>query len=353
MMEKHDITFESCLLEQLSKHPAMQAQDLVKLCYHAACGADHLLRDLDGARAFFLAEYENTPPAEGDLYEPVSENYARVNIAQWKQRGLKADWLFKLFCLSAVHDENSREKLLQNIGTVECMLSHTHISRVEWDEYITDYVNQGLPAVHHSDVYRQAERPAYRLVKLPLLRLLPVLELVAGKTAKPCVIAIDGRAGSGKSTLAEALSHLLDADLVHMDDFFLPLELRNDERLSAPGGNVHYERFKAEVLPKLRSVEGFSYNVFSCSEMRINGSREVKSPDYRIVEGSYSLHPEFGDYWDVAVFCAIRPEKQLERIIKRDGAEYAEMFRTRWIPMEEKYFKTFDICLKADIILIP
>lgn len=351
MMEKHDITFESCLLEQLSKHPAMQAQDLVKLSYHAACGADHLLRDLDEARAYFLAEYENTHPAEGDLYEPVSGDFARVNIAQWKQRGLKADWLFKLFCLSAVHDENSREKLLQNIRTVECMLSHTHISRVEWDEYITDYVNQGLPAVHHSDVYRQAERPAYRLVKLPLLRLLPVLELVAKQTAKPCVIAIDGRAGSGKSTLAQALSHLLDADLVHMDDFFLPLELRNDERLSAPGGNVHFERFKAEVLPKLRSVEGFSYNVFSCSEMRINGSREVKSPDYRIVEGSYSLHPEFGDYADIRVFSNVEAEEQLRRVRVRDGERAAQIFASRWIPMEEKYFAYFKIAEKCDLTI--
>ena len=353
MMEKHDITFESCLLEQLSKHPAMQVQDLVKLCYHAACGADHLLRDVAAAKARFMAEYESTAPAEGDLYEPVSGDFARVNIAQWKQRGLKADWLFGLFCLSAVHDENSREKLLQNLKAVESILPRTSISKADWDEYMRDYVNRDLPAVHHSDIYRQAEQPAYRLVKLPLLRLLPVLELAAKQVSKPCVIAIDGRAGSGKSTLAEALSVLLAADVVHMDDFFLPLKLRSEERLSAPGGNVHYERFKAEVLPKLRSADGFSYNVFSCSEMRINSSREVKSPDYRIVEGSYSLHPEFGDYWDVAVFCAIRPEKQLERITKRDGAEYAEMFRTRWIPMEEKYFKAFDICMKADIILIP
>ena len=351
MMEKHDITFESCLLEQLSKHPAMQAQDLVKLCYHAACGADHLLRDLDGVRAYFLTEYENTPPAEGDLYEPVSGDFARVNIAQWKQRGLKADWLFKLFCLSAVHDENSREKLLQNLKTVESMLHHSHVSRAEWDEYTKDYVNRGLPAVHHSDVYRQAERPAYRLVKLPLLRLLPVLELVVGKTAKPCIIAIDGRAGSGKSTLAQALSKLLDADLVHMDDFFLPLELRSDSRLSAPGGNVHYERFKAEVLPKLRSAEGFSYNVFSCSEMRINGSREVKSPDYRIVEGSYSLHPKFGDYADIRVFSNVEAEEQLRRIRLRDGERAAQIFASRWIPMEEKYFAYFKIAEKCDMTI--
>ena len=44
-------------------------------------------------------------------------------------------------------------------------------------------------------------------------------------------------------------------------------------------------------------------------------------------------------------------EEQMTRIAARDGAEYAEVFRTRWIPMEEKYFSAFGIKEKADLIL--
>ena len=66
------------------------------------------------------------------------------------------------------------------------------------------------------------------------------------------VIALDGRAAAGKSTLAAALAETLQAAVIHMDDFFLPPALRTPQRLDRPGGNIHYERFAEEVLPRLR-----------------------------------------------------------------------------------------------------
>ena len=48
-----------------------------------------------------------------------------------------------------------------------------------------------------------------------------------------------------------------------MDDFFLPMELRTAERLEEPGGNVHYERFSAEVDVYKRQVcsDGRPYGI--------------------------------------------------------------------------------------------
>ena len=54
------------------------------------------------------------------------------------------------------------------------------------------------------------------------------------------VVAIDGMAASGKTTAAEQLTEQLGGEVIHMDDFFLPPEMRTEERLSQPGGNVHY-----------------------------------------------------------------------------------------------------------------
>ena len=136
-----------------------------------------------------------------------------------------------------------------------------------------------------------------------------------------------------------------------MDDFFLPAELRTAERLAESGGNIHYERFRAEVLPYLKKEESFSYRRFDCGIMNYGGSRLVKDSSWRIVEGSYSCHPAFGDYMDCRVFCDISPNEQRKRIIKRNGPEMAEVFFTRWIPMEEQYFKTGRIKEKADVII--
>lgn len=102
------------------------------------------------------------------------------------------------------------------------------------------------------------------------------------------VIAIDGMAASGKSTLAARLAEELDGCVIHMDDFFLPPELRTQERLSSPGGNVHYERFEAEVAEALRSGRDFEYGVFDCSRMEITASRRIKAGGLVIVEGAYA-----------------------------------------------------------------
>ena len=168
---------------------------------------------------------------------------------------------------------------------------------------------------------------------------------------RPLVIAIDGRAASGKSTLAEQLSEVLDADVIHMDDFFLPPELRSEERLAEPGGNVHYERFCEEVLPYLNSPELFSYRTFDCSRMDYNGESIVRNTPIRIVEGSYSHHPKFGKYADLFLFLDVDTEEQLRRIRLRNGEEKAQMFAKKWIPMEERYFAAFEIKTHAGAII--
>ena len=159
----------------------------------------------------------------------------------------------------------------------------------------------------------------------------------------PFVIAIDGRAAAGKTTLASALQQKLQASVIHMDDFFLPMELRTRERFLEPGGNVHYERFREEVLPYLGKKEIFSYRVFDCACMDVHGEAQVAAGAFRIVEGSYSQHPLFGKYADLTIFCDVDSGEQMARIEKRNGTQMAEVFRTRWIPLEEAYFEAYHI----------
>lgn len=178
-----------------------------------------------------------------------------------------------------------------------------------------------------------------------------LIELIRHKEDRPLVIAVDGRAASGKTTLADSLSKRLSASVIHMDDFFLPREMRTDERLSQPGGNLHYERFCREVLPNLAKAEDFRYQRFDCAEMAPGDWIKVCKSDIYIVEGSYSHHPVFGDYAHVKIFMDISPEKQMLRIVQRNGAQRAEVFRRCWIPMEESYFAAYSVKENSDIVL--
>lgn len=164
------------------------------------------------------------------------------------------------------------------------------------------------------------------------------------------VIAIDGRCASGKTTLAEKFltEGLSGVGIIHMDDFFLPRELRTKERLSEPGGNVDYERFAEEVLPHIRDPREFRYTRFDCSKMAPGETCVIPAGSIRIVEGAYSCHPRFGDYMTLRVFCDVSPKEQIERIRKRNGERMLERFVNEWIPMEENYFREYRIRERAD-----
>lgn len=183
--------------------------------------------------------------------------------------------------------------------------------------------------------------------------LLPIIdraEYVLHQTGR-CLLVIDGMAAAGKTTAAQYLSARWNAPVVHMDDFFLPPELRTAKRLSEPGGNIHYERFRTEVLPALTTCAAFSHRVFDCSVMDFSGTKNIPASPIVLVEGAYSMHPLFEEYWDLSVFFTVAPEEQKRRIITRGGEEAWPMFRDRWIPMENAYHAAFDIQNQADIVI--
>lgn len=166
---------------------------------------------------------------------------------------------------------------------------------------------------------------------------------------KNIVITIDGMAASGKTTLANYLKERFSARLIHADDFFLPVSKKTKERLNTPGGNIDYEKMKEDVIEHLK--EDIKYLKYDCNSNSFNQLVELKNNQVTIIEGSYSLHPYFGKYYDLAIFLQIDSELQKERILKRNGEFLLAKFKNEWIPMENKYFSFYKIKEKADFII--
>ena len=167
-------------------------------------------------------------------------------------------------------------------------------------------------------------------------------------TGRQILIAIDGNCTAGKTTLASFLEKEYDCNVFHKDDFFLRPEQRTAERYAQPGGNVDYERFREEVLLPLNSGETFSYRPFSCKTFTLSESVQVMPKQLNIVEGTYCLHPYFGDAYDLKLFLSVDPELQRQRVYQRPQ-HVQERFFTDWIPMEKRYFDFYGISEKADI----
>lgn len=165
------------------------------------------------------------------------------------------------------------------------------------------------------------------------------------------IIAIDGNSGTGKTELAERLRNHYDANLFHMDDFFLQSRQRTEARLAETGGNVDYERFKAEVLEKISLADGFSYQISDCRLGRLAGWVRVAPKPVNIVEGVYSMHPALIGHYHLKIFMTVAKDIQLERIRRRSGEELLERFITEWIPKEDEYFSHFGVREQADLVI--
>jgi len=178
--------------------------------------------------------------------------------------------------------------------------------------------------------------------------LLNVIHEIVENSKSPIILALEGRCGSGKTTLSTILKEKFDCNVIQMDDFFLPPNLRTAERLGKPGGNIHYERFLEELDVPLKKGEPISYNAFQCWDNSYS-KVDLQATKLTIIEGVYSLHPKLHSIYDYKVFLKMSSEEQIRRLTIRNE-EKLEKFISTWIPLEEKYYTSFHIEESCDLI---
>ena len=157
------------------------------------------------------------------------------------------------------------------------------------------------------------------------------------------ILAIEGGSASGKTTLAQIVSESYDCNVFHMDDFFLRPEQRTRARFSEVGGNVDRERFYDEVLTPLLKNETVTYRRFDCGTQTLGEPIVVAPKQLTVIEGVYSMHPAFEEYYNLSLFLDIDSECQRERILRRNTPKLATRFFEEWIPLENIYFAKANI----------
>ena len=347
--------------QQTARYPKMQPQDVVKLVYQHVFGNGHMIRDRESSLDFIRKEYETVKFAHkgADVSDlPFSEDignwYARIHLLKVEDDEQLIS-LNDAFTASAALGGGNLEYFLSRLYFLNELASYGMFEFDEEDmaEYLAEYEKQNYPVVSHSQRYKEFYDPAYRVIDARYIRLLPLITRIRQlmQEKDKVIVALDGRAASGKTTAAELLALVFDAAVIHMDDFFLPPELRTRERLAQPGGNIHYERFKEDVIRYIKKNEDFAYRRFDCSVMDYGGRVDIEAKPLVIVEGAYSQHIEYRSVYDLKVFFDIEPRWQQEQILNRNGQEMFGMFRDVWIPMEEKYFEHSEIRDKSDVLI--
>lgn len=304
-----------------------------------------MIVDRDNAYTRLARETEATEQTGGLLLEDIG-GYDRLHLRALAESRLRLDTVNGLFCYTANHANGTMQGFEEKLHALEelACCGKTPFSQRELTDYLASYRLQGHRDVSHTQVYRDAYKPAYRLVPKQTKKMLSLLQRIDRilNEKGTCRVAIDGMCGSGKTTLGAVLAEVYEAQLFHMDDYFLPIARKTPQRLAEPGGNVDYERFYEEIGS--RGIEApIVYRRFDCTRQETDKPTVVPPNAVRIVEGSYSLHPYFGDIYDVKVWMQVDEGVQIERIRKRNGEEKLQRFLKEWIPMENHYARAFDI----------
>ncbi|MBE6768676.1 MAG: hypothetical protein E7549_07200 [Ruminococcaceae bacterium] len=334
------------LIAHCRAYPALQIQDLFKYLFQSALGCEHAVSSLSAAVARIEAEgvaAERTPQA----VEPLDGEYSRVPLGL-----LSPATLGRIFLLSAKAEANGTDRLADKLQAAKELVAEGLLpfSPEAFDDAAAKWAAEGYPALHHSDTFRETYHPAYRVIAHAFIPFFPLFKELDERLAHGAVtLAVEGGSAAGKSTLSHLLTTLYDCAVIPMDDFFLRPEQRTPARLAEIGGNIDRERFADEVLGSLNAGTPIRYRPFDCGSMTLGDTVTVPQKRLTVVEGVYATHPAFGKYYDLSLFLDITPERQKERITKRNSPLLAKRFFEEWIPMETAYFEATGIRERCDI----
>ena len=157
------------------------------------------------------------------------------------------------------------------------------------------------------------------------------------------LITVDGPCASGKTTFASWLAEILDAAVVHTDDYVVPHSMKTKERLALPGGNCDGERLMREVVAPWRGGLPVLVSRYDCHADRLLPPEALPDRGVLVLEGSYSNLPPIREAADVRFFLDTPPEIREARLRERESPESLRMFRERWIPLENAYFSAFGL----------
>jgi hypothetical protein len=158
---------EEYLLGHFRMRPLMRATDFYKLIFQGVFGVGHIM----GASARRWLDEESEGLNLNDrLEEPLLEGVAadssmvRVNLRPFLRRGLDLATLYEAMVESEV--KGSDEEFMEIWSVLKDLIDRGDIAvdREELQGLDREFREEGCRPHHHSQAYREAYKPAYRVV---------------------------------------------------------------------------------------------------------------------------------------------------------------------------------------------
>jgi hypothetical protein len=161
--------FRGILSDHALRYPRMEIQDLYKLIFQASFGSEHAVTSPSDAEAWLTRELAALGQGpEEPIVDPISPDgrLVRMHLRPFIAARGEPNGLLEAFMRTARDYHGTVRMLYRLWGYAEHMAAAGLLpfSRDALREFFAERQARGFPAVHHSEVYAQTYRPAYRVV---------------------------------------------------------------------------------------------------------------------------------------------------------------------------------------------
>ncbi|MBR5121807.1 MAG: hypothetical protein IKU89_04610 [Oscillospiraceae bacterium] len=156
------------LLRHAEKYSKMQPSDAIKLVYQNEFGSGHYIPNPEKAFQWLCKEYEICEKfPDAPAIESVGNGIQRVYISSVDISSYPLGQIFEDFLSCSREHKGTLESFLKKLEELKCLVAKGvfAFSEKEFLEYLEEYKKAGYPAVSHSEIYREAYKPAYRIIK--------------------------------------------------------------------------------------------------------------------------------------------------------------------------------------------
>ena len=157
---------KAILIAHAKRYPLMQPTDAGKLIYQNEFGGGHLIRDEEACLNYLRREYADLEKDQtAPLCEDIGNGIIRVNLAAVKPEDLEQ--LGRAFIDSAAKHKGTMDRFLNKLEVLRKLANEGvfNFDTNALNAYLSEYEAAGYPAVSHSPEYRQAYKPAYRIIR--------------------------------------------------------------------------------------------------------------------------------------------------------------------------------------------
>ena len=155
------------LTDHARRYPLMEPTDAVKLIYQNEFGGGHLIRDEAACIAYLQREYGAVAQsADASLTEDIGNGLVRMNLRALNAHSYPPEALAADFIRSAAAHTGNLDSFLKKLDILRQLTKDGHFgfSSEVLEDYLCSYAEAGYPMVSHSETYRKAYAPAYRIV---------------------------------------------------------------------------------------------------------------------------------------------------------------------------------------------